>query len=170
MTIPTLLTQGATTHIKDGLPVTTVSNLGALTQASEELIMQIKETADKALKIAEGGGGGGGGSSEELEEVKKIASCGMPSDSYVSLTLGQSGSTYTMTKTGCIALSATFNTDGVIYVYRSKAPRYGVSTRYIASQWVDICLNAKKDEVITVQYSGSATVHAFNLIYAEGAK
>ena len=76
MTIPTLLTQGATTHIKDGLPVTTVSNLGALTQASEELIMQIKETADKALKIAEGGGGGGGGgggSSEELEEVKKIA-------------------------------------------------------------------------------------------------
>ena len=72
MTIPTLLTQGATTHIKDGLPVTTVSNLGALTQASEELIMQIKETADKALKIAEGGGGGGG-SSEELEEVKQIA-------------------------------------------------------------------------------------------------
>ena len=73
MTIPTLLTQGATTHIKDGLPVTTVSNLGALTQASEELIMQIKETADKALKTAEGGGGGGGGSSEELEEVKQIA-------------------------------------------------------------------------------------------------
>ena len=99
-----------------------------------------------------------------------IASCGMPSDSYASLTLGQSGSTYTMTKTGCIALSATFNTDGVIYVYRSKAPRYGVSTRYIASQWVDICLNAKKDDVITVQYSGSATVHAFNLIYSEGAK
>lgn len=69
MTISTQLTQGSTTHIKDGLPVTTVSNLGALTQASEELIMQIKATADEALELAEGGGG----SSEELEEVKTIA-------------------------------------------------------------------------------------------------
>lgn len=99
-----------------------------------------------------------------------ISGLSMSSDRYISLTLGTSGSTYTMTKNGCIALSATFNTDGVIYVYRSKAPRYGVSTRYIANQWVDICLNAKKDDVITIQYSGSATVHSFNLIYAEGEK
>lgn len=50
MTVPTILTQGATTHVKDGLPVTTVSNLGALTPASEALIMAIKSTADASAK------------------------------------------------------------------------------------------------------------------------
>ena len=73
--IPTQLTHGATTHIKDGLPVTTVSNLGMLTPAAEALIMSIKATAEQALAAAGGGGGGGGGgaSSEELEEVKATA-------------------------------------------------------------------------------------------------
>lgn len=54
MTIPTQLTQGATTHIKDGLPVTTVSNLGMLTPAAEALIMSIKaglETVASTLDV-----------------------------------------------------------------------------------------------------------------------
>ena len=54
MTIPTQLTQGATTHIKDGLPVTTVSNLGMLTPAAEALIMAIKsglETVASTLNV-----------------------------------------------------------------------------------------------------------------------
>lgn len=54
MTIPTQLTQGATTHIKDGLPVTTVSNLGMLTPAAEALIMAIKaglETVASAVGV-----------------------------------------------------------------------------------------------------------------------
>ena len=54
MTIPTQLTQGATTHIKDGLPVTTVSNLGMLTPAAEALIMAIKaglETVASTLDV-----------------------------------------------------------------------------------------------------------------------
>lgn len=54
MTIPTQLTQGATTHIKDGLPVTTVSNLGMLTPAAEALIMAMKsglETVASTLNV-----------------------------------------------------------------------------------------------------------------------
>ena len=68
MTIPTQLIQGSTTHIKDGLPVTTVSNLGALTPASEAAIMQIKATADKALALAEGSSRSR--SSEALEDTQ----------------------------------------------------------------------------------------------------
>lgn len=54
MTIPTQLTHGATTHIKDGLPVTTVSNLGMLTPAAEALIMSMKaglETVASTLNV-----------------------------------------------------------------------------------------------------------------------
>ena len=72
MTIPTILTQGSTTHLKEGLPVTTVSNLGAMTPASESLIMSIKKTADDALAAAGGGGGGGGGGSGSQEDIDDL--------------------------------------------------------------------------------------------------
>lgn len=52
MTIPVVILQGATNHIKDGLPVAVVSSLGALTPEAEANIMQIKATADEALAKA----------------------------------------------------------------------------------------------------------------------
>jgi len=96
-----------------------------------------------------------------------VSGLGMPGDSFDSLTLLASGQTYTLTENGYICLSATFSSDGWLYMYRS-AGRYGYTIRYGANTWVDCCLYGKKGTQITIQYNGTPSVQSFRFIPAEG--
>lgn len=97
-----------------------------------------------------------------------IAGWSMPSSKYIDLTLGASGANYTMPKDGYICLGAVFDAQGYVYLYRATTPRYGITIPYNANQWVDVCLNVKKGDVIIVQYNGNATVQYFNFICVQG--
>ena len=105
----------------------------------------------------------------DYNDSEYMAHCAMPGTKYTNLTLGVSGTGYTAPADGYIALSSTFNTNGYLYMYRSGTPRYGIVIPYITSQWVDLCIPVAKGQGVIVQYNGTASVQAFNFIYANGA-
>ena len=105
-----------------------------------------------------------------------IAEKNKPLDSFITfpsltagqpLTLGASGTMYIAPKNGYYSLSATFSTDGILYMYRGSGARYGTSLQYSANQWVDSYLPMKQGEILIIQYNGTPTVQQFTFIYAE---
>ena len=97
-----------------------------------------------------------------------LSSLSMPSNKYIDLTLCASGSTYTAPATGLFTLSVSYSTGGYMNMYVAIGERYGYFYKYDANVWVDSCLVVKKGAIIIIQYQGTATVHTFKFIYAEG--
>jgi hypothetical protein len=92
----------------------------------------------------------------------------MPSTRYNNLTLGASGVYYTAPADGYFALASIFNTNGYLYMYRGTT-RYGTTLTYSAGLWVDSFVPVSKGDSISIQYNGTASVHSFFFIYANGA-
>lgn len=98
------------------------------------------------------------------------ANMSMPSGRYINLTLGSSGAGYTAPADGYFSLASTFDTNGLLYLYRGSGARYGLSFLYNANIWVDSFIPVAKGDVIIIQYNGTASVHSFRFIYANGAQ
>lgn len=99
----------------------------------------------------------------------KISNLAMPSSSYIDLTLGASGSTYTAP------------TDGKLYINKSAtatdqyiAMDNGIYTRILRSvgsiNSVRLDFDLKKGDVVTYTYTVAGTTNTFRFIYAEGSK
>ena len=101
-----------------------------------------------------------------------ISGLSMPSDKYIDLTLGASGSEYTAPANGwyCLSKTATAadqfislqNTTSLISVGGDKSLNSGVVHAYM--------LPARKGDIIKVGYNFGGTTNKFKFIYAEGAK
>ena len=101
-----------------------------------------------------------------------VAAQGMPSNKYIDLILGASGSTYTAPANGYFYIS---KTSGRTNGYLQVANRYAnsmtsVSHCNIETDWVFAWIPVKKGDVVVVLYNVTGTTNTFQFIYAEGEK
>lgn len=96
-----------------------------------------------------------------------IANCAMPSDNYITLTLGASGTSYTAPADGFVSLSA--KTSGTDYQMLIITDVYGVSIRSDSLN-NRLLLPVRKGKIFYVSYDGSLSDVTFRFVYAQGAK
>ena len=110
----------------------------------------------------------------DLSNINNTAKVSMahnasPSLTFRNLTLAASLSQYTAPADGCFALASTFNVNGVLYMYRITE-RIGISIPYSSGSWTECTLKVSKGDVITIQYSGTASVQMFRFYYDNGSE
>lgn len=101
---------------------------------------------------------------------KDLASgLGMPSNRYINLTLGASGSTYTAPANGWYCLKKQANGNGQsLSLQTSKIQVDGNAT--VNGNYVGLILPVVKGDVLTVYYTLGGNIVDFRFIYAEGAE
>ena len=105
-------------------------------------------------------------SSSAKEYFTKIS---FPSDKYVSLTLGASGTTYTAPANGWFFINLAGGNSQYARFLNSEngmAYQYGNNNTNTCSG----CIEVKKGDVISVQYNGTNSTVTFRFIYAVGSE
>lgn len=97
-----------------------------------------------------------------------IANKAMPSSSYINLTLGTTGSTYTVPADGYLVLckNATINGQYVSIFATLSSTRYASASTDALRAWIPV----RSGETITYFYTADGTTEAFKFVYAEGSK
>jgi len=98
-----------------------------------------------------------------------VANMAMPSDKYIDLTLGATGSTYTAPADGYIYINKASNNANewiftVTGVYSSGITQAAAGTN------TRLLMPVSKDSVVTVNYTLGGATNVFRFIYANGAK
>ena len=97
----------------------------------------------------------------------QAAQASMPSDKYIDLTLGASGTTYTAPANGFITLCKTANGNQYVTL-RNATNGLFVFSSGISNNWVACTIPCKKSESIYVEYNTGGTTNIFRFIYAQG--
>ena len=134
-------------------------------------------TADKLNNIETGISNSLDVNSSNISNTGKsnLSVLSMPSNRYIDLTLGESGSTYTAPANGWLVL-AKFATQANEYVQLNATPStLGDSNNFIttaaaptANYVCDVFMPMIKGQSTTVNYYTTGDVLAFRFIYAEG--
>lgn len=100
---------------------------------------------------------------------KSVASnLAMPSSSYINLTLGASGSTYTAPADGYLYVSKfATSSNQELLMYTST---YGTTAKAEANQVARLFLPIKGGNTATIYYTLTGSTDAYRFIYAEGSK
>ena len=106
----------------------------------------------------------------DYSDSEYIANCAMPSNRYIDLTLGASGTTYTAPADGYVYLwKATDATNQFITLTNN-------SNGLAIHQWVSLAgggcagyVPVKKGDIVSITYTAGGTTNVFRFIYAEGA-
>lgn len=101
-----------------------------------------------------------------------ISGLGMPSNQYIDLTFGASGSTYTAPANGYAVLSASLTANKYITIYNTSTLvgntiHFGGSSGYILGYVFAPC---QKNETFTIVHNNPTTNIVFRFVYAEGSK
>lgn len=99
----------------------------------------------------------------------KMAHNAMPSNSYIDLTLGASGSNYTAPADGYFFLNKVAGSDWY-YIRIAKEGSYDIYDSDYRTTPLTILFPAKKNDIITVAYNATGTTNAFRFIYAQGSE
>lgn len=103
------------------------------------------------------------------QDVKsEITSWGMPSNNYVNLTLGASGSLYTAPTNGYFVLRKIASANGQQIEIINNTTGIGALSFGNSGSWLLGFTIAKKGEQVYVAYTAGGTTQAFRFIYAEG--
>lgn len=98
-----------------------------------------------------------------------MAGASMPSNTYIDLTLGASGATYTMPSNGWLYCSADVTgSNGFMYIYNTTR-KYAMQTTVISGVNQNTTVPVCKDDVISISYIGCTLVKA-RFIYAQGSE
>jgi hypothetical protein len=108
-----------------------------------------------------------------LVNSSTIANYAMPSNTYIDLTLGASGSTYTAPADGWFYVNKIAGTD---WHYVTITNTSKVSTGY--SDWradyrtspLTPMLPVQKGDVVKIEYNATGATQAFKFIYAQGSE
>lgn len=100
-----------------------------------------------------------------------VANLAMPSNSYIDLTLGASGSSYTAPADGYLTISKGATAADQWLQLNNETNGIAVNTVSVGSGHVlRLFLPVKKDSLVYVDYSLGGTTHKYRFIYAEGSK
>lgn len=100
----------------------------------------------------------------------KITNLPMPSNSYIDLTLGANGSTYTAPANGWVFLDK-FSNAANEYIHLVNASSGAISNRHNSttpSQIHAVFLPARKNDMIQVYYNLTGSTNYFRFVYAQG--
>lgn len=97
-----------------------------------------------------------------------MAGASMPSDTYIDLTLGASGSTYTAPANGYVYFNKVCTGAGQHITLSTNVPYRAWSTA--SGQSLLISTPVKKGANYNVFYSAGGSLNAFRFIYAQGAE
>lgn len=101
--------------------------------------------------------------------LSAIANMAMPSDKYIDLTLGATGSTYTAPADGYIYINKSASNPNEWIFAVTGAYSTGV-TQAAAGTNARVLMPVSKHSVITINYTLNGATNAFRFIYANGAK
>ena len=102
-------------------------------------------------------------------DMLQASGAGMPSNKYINLTLGASGSTYTAPANGWLNIWVIMTNPG--YIKFDSTSGILIEDRVYASGLAaSLCMPCKKNDVIIFSYDGTITNNFFKFIYAEGSK
>ena len=104
-----------------------------------------------------------------VNKVDKDSSWGFPSDRYIDLTLGASGTTYTAPANGWFALSKSASSTNQYIDFFNETTNIGVKCWSTSSNVQRLTSPpVQKGQVMNCSYNAGGTVHFFRFIYAEG--
>lgn len=103
-------------------------------------------------------------------DMLQASGAGMPSEKYIDLTLGASGSTYTAPANGWVYSNLASNTNDSISVISNRTKRYGTATRKSAGFAIALILPVAKGDVFSINYDGTATNYGLRFYYSKGSK
>ena len=93
----------------------------------------------------------------------------MPSDKYIDLTLGASGSTYTAPANGYFYLVKVAGKDNAdIRFYNKTKDIVKEALPKISTNWIYVRMEAQKGGVFGIVYSATGDTKKFRFIFAEG--
>lgn len=102
-----------------------------------------------------------------------MSGMGMPSNTYINLTLGASGSTYTAPSNGyfCLNKNKTSQTQYIALINNSMTMGVWSNGNPGASEGMAYTyLPVKRGDIVNVVYSASGTVNYFKFVYAQGSE
>ena len=104
------------------------------------------------------------------DNAKRLSSgYAMPSDTYVDLTLGASGSTYTAPANGWFSFYCIKSVAGYTLL-QNTANRFIVESRTTANNTgCGVCIPVRKNDVVVMDYDGTNTNTQWRFYYAEGS-
>lgn len=106
----------------------------------------------------------------EETKVDKNSSWGFPSNRYIDLELGASGSTYTAPANGYFSIEAKSTvSNGAVNLVNKKNNLFISSRSSLAGLTIGTYVNAMAGDEILIGYDGSLVVYHFRFIYAEGS-
>lgn len=98
-----------------------------------------------------------------------ISGLGMPSDRYIDLTLGASGTDYIAPANGWFFLAKVVGTTNGYVAMQNKTSKLGVQQSHTTTtHWIRENIEARKGDVVNIEYNVTGATQAFRFIYAEG--
>ena len=109
------------------------------------------------------------GSNLTADGKSTVAGLGMPSDRYIDLTLGASGSTYTAPANGWFLVEKAPTASGQ-YLYIGKSTVAFGTIQYAINNYsnLEIIFPAKKGQVIVINYNLGGSTQNCKFFYSEG--
>lgn len=99
----------------------------------------------------------------------KMAGAGMPSSTYIDLTLNASGSDYTAPADGWFTISKNASSGQYINLVNQNC-FLAQESRISTNNTIQIYIPCKKNDIIKIFYSASGTTNRFRFIYAQGSE
>ena len=96
-----------------------------------------------------------------------LSGLGMPSNKVVNLTLGASGSTYTMPATGWLKIDKSADDQRYLYVGVFNGVAFTLSSSGV--QGLCATIPVKKNDIVSISYNANRETNSFVFIYAEGS-
>ena len=103
----------------------------------------------------------------DYNDTEYMARQSMPSDRYINLTLGVSGTLYTMPSDGWLNLVKV--SGGVEYI-SAEGRLQQIAFSSGSGQAVSVCMPVSKGEKVIIYYNVSGATQKFRFVYANGAK
>lgn len=104
----------------------------------------------------------------DYSDKSTVSGWGMPSNKYIDLTLGASGTTYKAPANGWVTLWKTPTADGQSLQAEVGECRFGVASVAKGSTWLRISFPVKKGDDYIIAHTAGGTTQVFRFIYAEG--
>ena len=102
-----------------------------------------------------------------IRDKQTLTNLSMPSNNVVNLTLGASGSSYTMPATGWLKIDKSANDQEYLFVGTSNGPGFTLSASGV--QGLCATIPVKRNDIVLINYNASRKTNYFMFIYAEGS-
>ena len=102
-------------------------------------------------------------------DTAAVAGLAMPSDKYIDLTLGATGTTYTAPANGWFVVSKRSTKTNEILELSLTATKFGFKYASTGAQGCFVSCPVKKGDKIACGYTTTGATQFFRFIYAEGA-